>query len=385
MDKNYDYVIVGCGFAGSVVAQRLAEEDNKVLVIDKRSHIGGNAYDYFNESGVLVHKYGPHIFHTNKKEVFEYLSKFTNWYDYSHEVVGNIKGKYIPIPFNLNSLKLTYDEEKAARLKSKLLETYGIDKKVSILELQKQEDDELVELGKYIYENVFLHYTMKQWGQSPDEIDKSVIARVPVHVSYDNRYFQDEFQGVPIDGYTKVFENLLNSKNIDVRLSEDACDVLRLTENEVFVYEKPFDGGVIYTGALDELMECKYGRLPYRTLDFKFETYNENYVQPKGTVNYTIDKPYTRITEFKYLSGQKFDGVTTIVKEYSRQYTGEKNEIPYYAILNDENRKKYEKYYRDISRLKNFYIIGRLAEYKYYNMDEIVYRALKLADEILKK
>lgn len=385
MDKNYDYVIVGCGFAGSVVAQRLAEEDKKVLVIDKRSHLGGNAYDYFNESGVLVHKYGPHIFHTNKKEVFEYLSKFTNWYDYSHEVVGNIKGKYIPIPFNLNSLKLTYNEEKAERLKNKLLDTYGIDKKVSILELQKQKDDELVELGKYIYENVFLHYTMKQWGQSPDEIDKSVIARVPVHVSYDNRYFQDEFQGVPIDGYTKVFENLLNSKNIDIRLSEDACDVLRLTENEVFVYDKPFHGGVIYTGALDELMECKYGRLPYRTLDFKFETYNENYVQPKGTVNYTVDKPYTRITEFKYLSGQKLDGVTTIVKEYSRQYTGEKNEIPYYAILNDENRKKYEKYYRDISRLKNFYLIGRLAEYKYYNMDEIVYRALKLADEILKK
>lgn len=385
MDKNYDYIIVGCGFAGSVVAQRLAEEDKKVLVIDKRSHIGGNAYDYFNESGVLVHKYGPHIFHTNKKEVFEYLSKFTNWYDYSHEVVGNIKGKYIPIPFNLNSLKLTYDEEKAARLKNKLLDTYGVDKKVSILELQKQQDDELVELGKYIYENVFLYYTMKQWGQSPEEIDKSVIARVPVHISYDNRYFQDEFQGVPIDGYTKVFENLLNSKNIDIRLSEDACNVLKLTDSEVFLYDKPFHGGVIYTGALDELMGCKYGRLPYRTLDFKFETYNENYIQPKGTVNYTIDKPYTRITEFKYLSGQRIDGVTTIVKEYSRQYTGEKNEIPYYAILNDENRKQYEKYYKDISRIKNFYLIGRLAEYKYYNMDEIVYRALKLADEILKK
>ena len=153
----------------------------------------------------------------------------------------------------------------------------------------------------------------------------------------------------------------------------------------MFLYDKPFHGGVIYTGALDELMGCKYGRLPYRTLDFKFETYNENYIQPKGTVNYTIDKPYTRITEFKYLSGQRIDGVTTIVKEYSRQYTGEKNEIPYYAILNDENRKQYEKYYKDISRIKNFYLIGRLAEYKYYNMDEIVYRALKLADEILKK
>lgn len=386
MDNNYDYVVVGCGFAGSVVAQKLAEEGNKkVLIIDKRNHLGGNAYDCIDEAGVLIHKYGPHIFHTNREEVFKYLSRFTQWYDYSHEVVGRISGEYIPIPFNLNSLKLTYDEDKAERLKGKLLDVYGMNQKVSILELQNQEDEELVELGKYIYENVFLHYTVKQWGQSPKEIDKSVIARVPVHISYDNRYFQDKYQGVPKEGYTKVFENLLSNPNITVKLNENARDILKFTENEIFVYNKPYNGGVIYTGALDELMECRYGRLPYRTLDFKFETYDRSWFQPRGTVNYTVDMPYTRITEFKYLSGQRLEGTTTIVKEYSRKYTGAEGETPYYAILNDENRSKYEEYCKAVRSLKNFYLLGRLAEYKYYNMDEIVERALNLANEILKK
>lgn len=384
METNFDYIVVGCGFAGSVMARKLAEEgDKKVLVIDKRSHLGGNAYDFVDEAGVLIHKYGPHIFHTNNENVYKYLSNFTKWYDYSHEVVGSIGGNYIPIPFNLNSLKLTYEEEKAERLKEKLLKVYGLDKKVSILELQNHQDEELIELGKYIYENVFLYYTMKQWGQSPNEIDKSVIARVPVHISYDDRYFQDNFQGVPKDGYTKVFENLLNHPNITVRLKVDARDILKFTEGKVYVNDKVFDGGVIYTGAIDELMDCKYGRLPYRTLDFKFETHKVDYYQPRGTVNYTVDEPYTRITEFKYLSGQRISGTTTIVKEYSRQYTGAKGETPYYAILSEENKNKYEEYCNDLKDIKNVYLLGRLAEYKYYNMDQIVAHALELADEIL--
>ncbi|WP_040193281.1 UDP-galactopyranose mutase [Clostridium culturomicium] len=384
METNFDYIVVGCGFAGSVMARKLAEEgDKKVLIIDKRSHLGGNAYDFVDEAGVLIHKYGPHIFHTNNENVYKYLSNFTKWYDYSHEVVGSIGGNYIPIPFNLNSLKLTYEEDKAERLKEKLLKVYGLDKKVSILELQNQQDEELIELGKYIYENVFLYYTMKQWGQSPNEIDKSVIARVPVHISYDNRYFQDKFQGVPRDGYTKVFENLLNHPNITVKLKLDAGDILKFTENQVYVDNKVFNGGVIYTGAIDELMKCKYGRLPYRTLDFKFETHNIDYYQPRGTVNYTVDEPYTRITEFKYLSGQKISGTTTIVKEYSRQYTGAEGETPYYAILNEENRNKYDEYCKDLKKVKNVYLLGRLAEYKYYNMDQIVAHALELADKIL--
>ena len=224
---------------------------------------------------------------------------------------------------------------------------------------------------------------MKQWGQSPNEIDKSVIARVPVHISYDNRYFQDKFQGVPRDGYTKVFENLLNHPNITVKLKLDAGDILKFTENQVYVDNKVFNGGVIYTGAIDELMKCKYGRLPYRTLDFKFETHNIDYYQPRGTVNYTVDEPYTRITEFKYLSGQKISGTTTIVKEYSRQYTGAEGETPYYAILNEENRNKYDEYCKDLKKVKNVYLLGRLAEYKYYNMDQIVAHALELADKIL--
>lgn len=375
----YNSVIIGAGFAGAVVARKLAEKNKKVLVIEKREHIGGNCYDELDENGILIHKYGPHIFHTNDEEVFEFLSKYTEWYNYSHEVVGYVHGQYIPIPFNLNTLELVYGKEKAESLKDMLIETYGFDTKVPILELQKSASKEIREIADYVYENVFLRYTMKQWGQKPEEVDASVTARVPVVLSYDNRYFQDKFQGMPLDGYTKLFENLLNHENIEVRLGVDAKDILTMEEGKPIYFEgEEFNGDVIYTGPLDELFGCKYGRLPYRSLEFKFEHFNKDYVLPKGVVNYTVSEDYTRITEYKYLTGQKKDGSTTIMKEYPMKYEAKEGQIPYYAIMNETNQALYEKYLALVKGHENFHVLGRLAEYKYYNIDAIVGKALAL-------
>ena len=381
----YDSIIVGAGFAGAATARVLAEGGERVLIVESRPHTGGNAYDCADKAGVLVHKYGPHIFHTGDKEVFDFLSRFTAWRDYEHEVVGSVHGKYLPIPFNLNSLYLAFDAEKAVRLEKKLVSEYGMEKKVSILDLKKSGDAEIEELAAYVYENVFLHYTEKQWGTAPEDIDPAVTARVPVYISRDNRYFQDEYQGMPADGYAKLFDDMLRHENITVRLNTGAADVLSFENGAVLFEGEPFSGSVVYTGAADELFGCALGRLPYRTLDFVFETLPMDWFQPKGTVNYTVDEDFTRITEFKHLTGQTVHGKTTILKEYPRQYGGCKDEIPYYAVNSRENDELYGKYAAMASEYKNLYLLGRLAEYRYYNMDAITARALKLGAELLGK
>lgn len=384
MNNAYDCLIVGCGFAGAVISRELAERaGKKVLIIEKRSHIGGNTYDFFNEDGILVHKYGPHIFHTNSKMVYDYISRFTEWRNYSHEVLANLHGKLIPVPFNLNSLNITFNTEKAEMLKKKLISVYGIDKRLTIAQLCRETDPDLQELANFVYNNVFLYYTQKQWGVTPENIDPSVIARVPVLISEDNRYFQDVYQGMPSDGYTSLFEKLLDNPNIHLRVNTDANELFKINENIMFFEGKPFNGTIIYTGALDEFFNCKFGRLPYRTLDFLFETHDMTWYQPKGTVNYTVDESFTRITEFKHLTGQNICGKTTIMKEYPKAYTGSETEIPYYAILNEENSELYKKYEQLTKKIPNFHLLGRLAEYKYYNMDAIIERALILADKII--
>lgn len=379
----YDCIIIGSGCAGAVTANILAQKGKKVLVIEKRSHIGGNCYDEKEEHGILVHKYGPHIFHTNSRKVYDYLSRYTSWYDYRHEVEGYIHGQYIPVPFNLNSLKLVYGEEKAAALTEKLIREYGEGTKVPILKLRENEDPDIRAIAEYVYQNIFLKYTMKQWGQKPEEISPEVTGRVPVLISYDNRYFQDKYQGVPKDGFTPMFEHMLDHENIEVVLDTDCRDVLKFTGNEILFEGKPFAGDVIYTGALDELFDCKYGRLPYRSLDFHFEHYDEESYQGHSVVNYTVSEDYTRITEFKFLTGQKNTDGTTIVKEYPFAYTGAAGEIPYYAILNEENQALYEKYRALTAGLPKFHLLGRLAEYKYYNIDAMTKKAMELADAIM--
>lgn len=250
------------------------------------------------------------------------------------------------------------------------------------MKLRENEDPDIQEIAQYVYENVFLRYTMKQWGQTPEEISPEVTGRVPVLVSYDNRYFQDTYQGVPLHGFTPMFEKMLDHENIEVRLETDCKEVLSFKGDQIFFEGTEFDGDVIYTGAIDELFECRFGRLPYRSLDFHFEHYDQDSYQGHSVVNYTVSEEYTRITEFKYLTGQKDTEGTTIVKEYPFAYSGAKGEIPYYAILNEENQNLYERY-KDLTKgMKKFHLLGRLAEYKYYNIDAMTKKAFELADAI---
>ena len=377
----YDCIIIGSGIAGAAAARVLAEEQGrKVLVLEKKHHIGGNCYDGKDEYGILVHWYGPHIFHTGNEEVYEWLSRFTDWYAFGHEVVARVGDKLLPVPFNLNTLKMVYGEEKAAVLEKKLVDTFGFGARVPILKLREQQDEDLRAIADYVYENVFLRYTMKQWGQTPEEIDPAVTGRVPVVISYDNRYFGDKYQGMPRDGFTPMFEKMLAHPNIEIRTNTNAKDALVISEKEgkVLLEGQEFHGTVIYTGPVDELFDCRFGRLPYRTLRFAFEHYDKPDYQGHSVVNYTVSEDYTRITEFKYLTGQKADS-TTIVKEYPFAYTGAEGEIPYYAIMNEENNALYRKYADLAAQIPDFHLLGRLAEYKYYNIDAMAAKSIALA------
>ena len=377
----FDSVIIGAGVAGSVAARELAESGRSVLVLEQRDHIGGNCYDEPDENGILIHKYGPHIFHTKEKKAYDYLSRFTDWYAFGHEVVANVYGKLIPVPFNLNTLHMVYEKEKADALEKKLVETFGMGSRVPILKLREQEDPEIHQIADYVYENIFLHYTMKQWGQTPEEIDPAVTGRVPVVISYDNRYFQEPWQGMPLHGYTPMFEKMLDHPKIRVETGVDARSRIRFKEDQVLLDGEPFHGEVIYTGPVDELFDCCFGRLPYRSLRFDFEYLDQEDYQGHSVVNYTVSEDFTRITEFKYLTGQKAPG-TTIVKEYPFAYTGAEGEIPYYSIANDANQALYEKYRALTEKIPNVWLLGRLAEYKYYNIDAMVMKALELTEKI---
>ena len=387
MEQKFDVLIAGAGYAGAVAARALADRGKRVLVLERRPHIGGNAYDRPDGAGVLIHQYGPHIFHTNDRRVFDWLSRFTEWRDYQHRVVADLpdgKGGRMtyPVPFNLTSLETAYGPERGRALGDKLMAAYGAERKVTILELRQSEDPEIRRVADYVYEHVFVHYTMKQWGQTPEEIDPNTTARVPVFLSRDDRYFQDTYQGMPLEGYTPMFERMLDHPNITVELSTDVLDRLDLSGEVLKVDGAPFAGPVIYTGQADELFAFRFGPLPYRTLDFQFETLPQDDFQGYGTVNYTVDRDYTRITEFKHLTGQVKPGVTTIVEEYSRSYTGAPGEIPYYAIINPANNALYAQYQAEADQFPNLYLLGRLAEYKYYNMDAIAGRALDLAERL---
>ena len=373
----YDGIIIGAGTAGCTAARLLAEQGKKVLIIEKKNHIAGNCYDAKDEHGVLIHVYGPHIFHTSKEKVYEFLSRFTDWYEFRHEVVANVHGEYMPVPFNLHTLKKAYGEEKGKELEDKLVSIYGMGTKVPILTLMNHEDPDLQMIGKYVYDNIYVYYTMKQWGKKPEEIDPAVTARVPVNVSYDCGYFSDKYQGVPLHGFTPMFEKMVNHENIEIRLNTEAKVVLEIKNKKVYFEGNLFEGDVIFTGPIDEFFDCKYGRLPYRTLDFAFEYYEEDDYQGHSVVNYTVSEDYTRITEYKYLTGQKCSG-TTISKEYPSAYTGEVGQIPYYSIANEENHALYAKYKAEVEHLPNFHLLGRLAEYQYYNIDVMVEKAMEL-------
>ena len=382
MQKNYDAVIVGSGFAGATSARRFADAGRSVLLLERRDHVGGNAYDCLDAAGVLIHKYGPHIFHTNSRRVFDFLCRFGSFSDYAHKVGARVGDKLIPVPFNLNSIDAVFGE-RAEGLRKKLLDRYSPEQKIPVFELTEQDDPELAELAEYVYENVFKYYTQKQWGVPLEKVSRETLSRVPVFLSRDDRYFQDTYQGMPVEGYTALIANMLDHPLIETVVSVDARERLTLDGERILLDGEEFLGQVIYSGPADELFDNKYGALPYRTLDFKFETHNVDRYQPYGTVNYTVSEDYTRITEFKILTEQELPGVTTIMKEYSRAYEGG-DDIPYYAILDPENLALYEKYAAEANKSGRFHLLGRLAEYRYYNMDATVEKALALCDELLK-
>lgn len=376
-----DVIIIGAGFAGATVANVLANKGKNVLIIDKRDHIGGNAYDYVEED-ILIHKYGPHIFHTNSKEVFDYLSNFTEWYKYEHKVLGHVDNKLVPIPFNFKSIEECLPE-KAEKLIELLKKDYGEGKKVPIMELLSNENEDIRHLANYIYEHVFKYYTMKQWDMKVEELDSAVSARVPVNTSYDDRYFNDTYQYMPKEGYTKLIEKMLDNEHIEVLLGTNVTDILKLEDGTIYYNGEVFEGDVYYAGALDELFEYKHGELPYRSLDLILERLNGTF-QDAATENYPEnDVKFTRITEYKHFMEVEPKGVTYIHTEYPFPYrrNGEVGNVPYYPIIKDENQALYETYVKEASKYPKLHLIGRLAEYKYYNMDAIVLKALEMCKD----
>lgn len=370
-----DYLIVGSGFAGCVLAERIATQlDKKVLIVEQRDHIGGNSYDEYDKNGVLIHKYGPHIFHTQHQKVWDYLSRFTEWIPYEHRVLAHIEGKNVPVPFNLSSLEMCFSEERALRLQQLLTENYGMEIKIPILKLMETSEPELKNLAEFIYKNVFLGYTTKQWGLKPEELDFSVSSRVPVFISRDDRYFQDRFQGIPKNGYTAMFNKMTEHTNIDFIYNTDYKNIV-----DTLDYEK-----LIYTGPIDYYFDYKFGKLPYRSLEFKFRNLSQKYFQERAQINFPNDHDYTRITEFKHLTKQEIDS-TSIAYEYPKEYIHGKND-PYYPIIKAENQLLFDKYNEEAKKLEGkVFFVGRLAEYKYYNMDQIVgVSLLKFNKEILK-
>jgi UDP-galactopyranose mutase len=385
-----DVLVVGAGFAGVAFARVMADSGRKVLVLEKRSHIGGNMYDE-NVDGIFVHKYGPHIFHTNDQDVFAFLQRFSEWNTYHHRVVGRIDGKLVPIPFNFTSIDLLFDEKAADSIKTRLSECFGLDNTVSIFELLNHTDDEIKKFGQFVYEKVFVNYTAKQWGTSIDKIDTSTINRVPVVIGYRDGYFSDSIQAMPQNGFTSVFTEMLRSKNIAVQLNTDARECMRFDfeAKKIFFNDEEYKGIVFFTGMIDAFLDYKYGQLPYRSLDLVFEDIDTEWFQSNSVVNYPNEEDWTRITEFKHFTtpphATKKQDKTIILKEYPLQYDPEKTQEPYYPIINATNTTIYEKYVQALSAFDNVYLCGRLAEYKYYNMDAVIARALEIAKQVKDK
>jgi UDP-galactopyranose mutase len=355
----YDYLIVGAGFAGSVLAERLALDlGKKVLVCDRRNHVGGNAYDHADAAGVLVHKYGPHIFHTNSSEIFSYLSRFTAWRTYEHRVLASVEGKLLPIPINLDTINRLYD----LRLTESEMPAFLAAQAQPITTPRTSEEVVLSRVGRDLYEKFFRNYTRKQWGLDPAQLDAQVTARIPVRTNRDDRYFTDQFQSMPKQGFTRMFENMLDHDNIDLALGTDYRELRRQVR-----FRK-----LIYSGPVDEYFDYRFGRLPYRSLHFEHRTLDQEWLQSVAVINYPNEHEYTRVTEFKHLTGQKH-ARTSVVYEYPRA-----DGDAYYPIPQPANATLYAQYHQLAQSAPGVHFVGRLGTYRYYNMDQVVGQALTL-------
>lgn len=360
----FDYLVVGAGFAGATIAERLASDaGKKVLICDRRPHIAGNAFDHHDEAGILVHKYGPHIFHTNSKEVFDYLEQFTAWRPYQHRVLAWVDGQLLPIPINLNTINQMYGTD----FTSFQLEEFFRSVAEPCAQIRTSEDVIVSKVGREIYDKFFRNYTRKQWGLDPSELDAAVTARLPVRTNRDDRYFTDTYQAMPLHGYTRMFEKMLTHPNIKIMVNADYREIRDMIPHRE----------VIFTGPIDEFFEYRFGRLPYRSLEFKFETRSVAVAQEAPVINYPNENAYTRVTEFKYLTGQEH-AKTTLVYEFPKS-EGD----PYYPIPRPENQMLYRQYQAVADQTEGVHFLGRLGTYKYYNMDQCVAQALAYYRKVL--
>ena len=374
---NFDVLVVGCGLTGSVIARHLADQGKRVEIWERREHIGGNMYDFIDEHGFLVQCYGPHIFHTKKKELYDYICRFARWQDY-HLTCGAVwANTYTPTPFNFTTIDAFYPPEQAQRLKEKLTQAFAGRETATVVEVLEHPDPEIHGYAEFLFQNDYAPYTAKQWGVSPKEIDPSVLKRVPLRFSYDEGYFDDPYQVMPADSFTAFFENLLNHPNIQVRLGVEALEHLTVQGSQLFLDGAQLALLVIYTGALDELFSSVYGALPYRSLRFEWKYTEADSVQPAPVVAYPQERDYTRITEYKKLPAQNKSGSSYAV-EYPLPYReGEKLE-PYYPVLTKESQIQYAQYAELARKIPNLILCGRLADFKYYNMDQALERALEI-------
>lgn len=378
-------LVIGLGFAGSVLARTLADAGFSVTAIEKRAHVGGNMFEYERANGVRVHLYGPHIFHTNITRVYDYLSKFSSFYPYSHRVLGKIDGKLVPIPFNFTSIDELFLPNRAEYLKSILIAAFPGRERIQISDLLENNDPDIHNLGCFIFEKVFVGYSCKQWGIPIEMVDQSVINRVPVIIGTDDRYFSDSIQMMPLFGFTVLFEKMLDHPNVHINLNTDAFSRIRLhaDADKVLLDGVPFDGPVCYTGAIEDLFDSVLGSLPYRSLDLRFEDHHIDCYQTSAVINFPNDEFYTRISEFKHITLQDVPEETTILKEYPISYQPGSNMVPFYPIQSESSRKKHLDYLSLSRKYEDLYLCGRLAEYTYYNMDAVIDKALSLAEKIL--
>lgn len=370
---RYDLIIIGAGFSGATFARKAAETGKKILLLEQRDHIGGNCFDYQDDNGIIIHPYGPHLFHTDNTEVIDFLSRFTEWTPYHHKVRVHIGEQNVPLPINFTSLEMLFAQSDA--LKETLFETFKDKKSVSIFELLESDNEAIRTLGDYVYENVFVNYTVKQWGTTPDAIDRSVLRRVPVRLNFEDGYFDDGFQQMPTEGFTPLFKAMLSHENITLNLGVNALERLHVSDAGITFDGAPFDGTVVYTGMLDALYAHCYGHLPYRSQHFEFETLEQEWFQEVTVVNYPAAPDMTRITEFKHIY-QSASPKTVIAREFPQAYEKGKN-LPYYPLFTDDSKSAYERYAALSQATQKLIVIGRLAEYRYYDMDDAVANALE--------
>lgn len=368
-----DWLVVGAGLTGASFAERIATQRGEtVLLVEQRSHIAGNAWDEYNAHGILEHKYGPHIFHTNNKQVWDYLSQFTQWRPYFHKVLGAIDGQLVPLPFNLNSIAQLFPAAMAERISAKLVDAYGYGSRVPVLQLRETTDEDLRFIADYVYSFIFEQYTQKQWGLKPEDLDLAVTSRVPILVSRDDRYFQDTYQAMPLNGYGTMVQRMLAQPKIRLLLNTRWQDI----QDEVSCKR------MVFTGPIDEFFEFKHGELPYRSLRFDVQTHAVERFQITAVINYPNEYDYTRITEMKWLTGQTHLHTTTLTEYPIVHVHG--NTVPYYPIPTGANRQQYALYGEEANTLGGKVIFaGRLADYTYYNMDKVVERALTLSEKII--